>query len=471
MPRSTWGQRLWVIITVICFLTSTLCHPAWGFFGSLTIEKEKQLGDEFFLQLQQYFPVVRDPWLNSYLNGVGQKIVQQLGPQPFQYRFHIIEDPTMNAFAVPGGHVFINTGLIQMMDTEDELAGVVGHEITHIHRRHISKRMSKARFTSIASMVAGIAAILVGGAAAAPLLMGSQAAGESMMLKYSRDDEREADTLGFKWVTGAGYNPREMVAIFSKMSRQRWYQGDRPPVYLLTHPDMETRIVRIAHLITSHNMTNRRSQPHPGFTYFKLRLRALYGNPHRMLRNLKRRLAKDPNNAPLKYCLALVYRRLGQRPQALATYRDALALEPRNTMIKRDLAILYYESNLFSKAQPLFDELLQRHPHDEVALYYLARIKQDQHRSDEALALFEKVHGLNPGFTEVYYNLGTLYGEKKQLGLAHYYLGLHSRLAKNLPTALFHFRKALNYLPNHARYYREAQQEVARLEKMRVRVQ
>ncbi|MBW1918540.1 MAG: M48 family metalloprotease [Deltaproteobacteria bacterium] len=470
MPRSIWGKKLCIGFTVICFITSFSTTPARSFFGDLTIEKEKQLGEEFFLQLQQYFNIIRDPFLNSYLNAVGQKLVQQVGPQPFRYHFSIIKDPSLNAFAVPGGYVFINTGLLLLMDNEDELAGVIAHEITHIHARHMAKRMKKATFTSIASLIGGLAAVLMGGAAAGPLLMGTQAASESVMLKYSRDDEREADTLGFKWMTEAGYNPREMVAIFSKMTRQRWFEGAEIPIYLKTHPEMEARIVRLSYLISTHNMTERTSGTSPAFTYFKLRLRALCNNPNQMLRDLKRRLAKDPGNVPVLYCLGLIYQRLGRRPEAIAAYKAALARDPQNRMIKRDLAILYYENNQTAAAQSQLEELLQRNSQDEVALFYLGRIKQDQHRWDEALALFEKVHGLNPTFSEVYYNLGTIYGEKKQLGQAHYYLGLHSCMAKDLPTALFHFRKALNYMGPRERYYREAKQQVARLEKMRVRV-
>ena len=401
---------------------------------------------------------------------MGQKLVQQVGPQPFDYHFSIIDDSSLNAFAIPGGYVFLNTGLIQLMDNEDELAGVIAHEITHIHARHIAKRMNKAKFSTIASLIGGLAAVLMGGAAAGPLLMGTQAASESAMLKYSRDDEREADTLGFKWMTEAGYNPRAMMAIFSKMTRQRWFQGTEIPVYLQTHPGMDTRIVNISHLIATHNMNDRTSQESPGFTYFKLRLRALCNSPNPVMRDLKRRLAKDPNNVPLLYCLGLVHQRLGQRSEAIATYQAALAQDSHNKMIKRDLAALYYESNKTAAAQALLEELLHSNPRDEVALYYLGRINQDRQHWDEALALFEKVHALNPTFCDVYYNLGTIYGEKKNLGPAHYYLGLHSRLAKDLSTALFHFRKALSYLGPNDQYYQKTQQEVARLERMRVRV-
>jgi beta-barrel assembly-enhancing protease len=471
MVRSIRYSRL--ILPLILALCVALAFPptAFGFFGSLTVEKEKELGEEFCLQLQQYYPVVRDPYLTAYINDLGQKLVNQLGPQPFQYRFFILEDPTYNAFAVPGGFIFVNTGIIRLMDREDELAGILAHEITHINQRHMAKQLEKSKFTTVATVIGALAAVLLGGAAAAPLLTGIMAGGESAMLAYSREDEKEADTLGFKWLSLAHYDPHYMMTVFQKMNRQRWFERSDIPVYLKTHPELETRIINLAHLVDSHQIPNREpSPPTPAFTYFKQRLEVLYGNPQRMKRELLIRLSQEPDNIPNRYALALVYKRLGDRPLASQAYQQALARDPNNDLIKRDLAIFDYESNRFQEAQSLFQELLRRNPKDEVSLYYTGLILQDRHQVDEALSLFEKLHTLNPGFSEVYYNLGTLYGEKQRLGPAHYYLGRHSRLSKDLPTALFHFRKALANLVPSDKMYAEAQLEVARLERMRVRI-
>ena len=472
MVRSSRYSRPMIPIVLTLCLVLVFPPPAFGFFGSLTIEKEKDLGEEFSLLLQQYYPVVRDPYLTAYINTIGQKLVKQLGPQPFQYRFFILEDPTYNAFAVPGGYIFVNTGIIRLMDREDELAGVLAHEITHIHQRHIAKRMEKGKFTTIATVLGALAAVLLGGAAAAPLITGAMAAGESAMLAYSREDERESDTLGFKWLTLAQYDPHYMMTVFKKMNRQRWFESHDIPVYLKTHPELESRIVDMAHLADSHQIPAREN-PLPttqAFTYFKQRLDALYGNPQRMKRELLIRLSQEPDNIPNRYSLALVYKRLGDRTLASQSYQQALARDPNNDIIKRDLAIFDYESSKVSDAQKLFQELLRRNPRDEVSLYYTGLILQDRHQVDEALSLFEKLHTLNPAFTEVYYNLGTLYGVKQRLGPAHYYLGRHSRLAKDLPTALFHFRKALANLVPSDKMYAEAQIEVARLERLKVRV-
>jgi beta-barrel assembly-enhancing protease len=471
MIRSIRYNKLGLPLVFTLCLVLIFPPAAFSFFGSLTIEKEKELGEEFCLQLQQFYPVVRDPYLTAYINSIGQKLVKQLGPQSFQYRFFIIDDPTYNAFAVPGGYIFVNTGIVRLMEREDELAGVLAHEITHVHQRHMAKRLEKSKLTTIATVIGALAAVLLGGAAAGPLLTGVMAGGESAMLAYSREDETEADALGFKWLTLANYDCHYMMTVFQKMNRQRWFESNDLPVYLKTHPELQTRIVNLAHLVDSHQIPDREpTPPPPGFTYFKQRLEALYANPARLKRELLIRLSQQPDNTPSRYALALVYKRLGDRPKALEAYQQALASSPNNDLIKRDLAIFNYESNRPQEAQNLFQELLRRNPKDEVSLYYIGLILQDRHQVDEALSLFERLHVMNPNFTEVYYNLGTLYGEKQRLGPAHYYLGRHSRLAKDLPTALFHFRKALANLVPSDKLYAEAQMEVARLERLKVRV-
>jgi predicted Zn-dependent protease len=465
----------WLTFLVAALLTLAPLHPAFamleGITGGITIEKEKQIGEEFVLQLQQYVSLVEDPFLTSYINRLGQRLVAQLGPQPFKYRFFIIADPSINAFAVPGGYIFIHTGLIRLMDREGELAGVLAHEISHIYARHMVKAMEKARIPNIASLMGAMAAIFLGGPIAPALAAGSMAAGASANLKYSRDFEQEADSLGFRWMSQAGYNPRDMMAIFKKMSRQRWFEGREIPVYLSTHPDINSRQVEFANLLAKNQ--DRLPSPRPDtqdFQYFSIRMEAVAGNPNQLLKRMTQEASREPKNPVYCYGQALALSRLERTDEAVAAFKQALNLAPGNALIQRDLAICYFQRNRYQEALQLLNQLSQRYPQDEVILYYLGRIYQERKQTDQALALFEKVYNLNPALTEVYYNLGTLYGEKGKLGLAHYYLGIHSLRSRALPTALFHFRKAMQNLPTTDLHYAEVKNQVARLEKMRVRV-
>jgi predicted Zn-dependent protease len=467
----------WRLAVIIILATGLLLGPvrsSWAFFdevvGNLSIEREKQIGEQFLLELQQYVPLVEDPFITSYFNHLGQKLVAQIGPQPFKYKFFIVVDPSMNAFAVPGGYIFLHTGMISMAEREGEVAAVLAHEISHVYARHMAKMMKKSRITTAATLIGALASVFLGGALAQPLLMGSMAAGESAMLKYSRENEGEADSLGFKWMLKAGYNPRDMVSIFSKMNKQRWLAGGKVPVYLSTHPDVDNRIVELSHQLAIHQKELPPERHNPDFQYFTIKLASLCGNPNQLLRRMTQEGLREPDDPTWQYGRALALAKLERRDEALAAFQQALRLSPDNRLIKRDLAIFYFNHNQYPKALQGLTELSQRYPQDDVVLYYLGRIYQENKKNDLALPLFEKVHKLNPAFSEVYYNLGTLYGEKGQMGRAHYYLGFHSLKVKALPTAMYHFHKALKNLSPNDPYYTEVQTQLTRLQKMKVRV-
>jgi predicted Zn-dependent protease len=337
----------------------------------------------------------------------------------------------------------------------------------------MAKQLEKSKVISVASLIAGLAAVFLGGGALAqPLLVGSMAAGESAMLKYSRDAEREADATGFKWMISAGYNPRDMVSIFKKMNRQRWFEGGKVPVYLSTHPDVDNRIVDLGHQFALYQDKIPPAPPdNPEFQYFAVKLESLEGNPNQVLRRMTQECLREPQKAVYPYGKALALAKLERSDEAVIAFQQALKLDPRNDIILRDLAIHYFSRNRYLDAQKILEDLSRRRPHDATVLYYLGRIHQERRQFDQALPLFEKVHKLNPTFIEVYYNLGTTYGEKGQLGPAHYYLAFHSLKARAYPTAMFHFQKALQNLSASDPRYSEVRRQVARLQKMKVRVQ
>ena len=281
--HGSWRQLAWVLIFTLLWGTT----PATGgFFDSLSTEKERQIGEEFFMELQSSYPISTDPFISSYINRLGHKMEAQLPPHPFKYRFYVLNDPTMNAFAVPGGYIFMNTGFIRLMDREGELAGVLAHEISHIYARHMARMMDESKVVSIATLVGSLAAVFLGGPAAAALLVGSQAAGQSAMLKYSREHEQEADDLGFKWLQKAGYDPRDMVIAFKKLNKQRWYQGGEVPIYLSTHPHTDTRLVELANRLNIHERTIPKGYDNSEFQYFALKVDAISGSPYQLLRRM-----------------------------------------------------------------------------------------------------------------------------------------------------------------------------------------
>jgi predicted Zn-dependent protease len=162
--------------------------------------------------------------------------------------------------------------------------------------------------------------------------------------------------------------------------------------------------------------------------------------------------------------------KLDRQDEAEGALQQGLKLDPDNFIMQRELAIEQFDRNRYQQAMPLLVRLAQSHPQDEVSLYYLGKVYQEQHQTDQALAAMERVQSANPAFVEVYHDLGMLYGETGRLGLAHYYLGLHSLTARAYPTALFHFKKALENMPLSDPDYSRVKDQIARLEKMKIRM-
>jgi len=192
-----------------------------GLAEGISAKKEQELSEEFLKAVFKRFEIIDDPLIVKYINNIGNRIVATLPPQPFKYHFYVIKEDAYNAFAGPAGHIFIFSGLIEAMDNEEELAGIIGHEISHVVCRHISKRIERSKKISALSLAGIAAGILLGiagaGEAAQAVMVGSQAAGHSAALAYSREDEMQADEIGLKYLKKAGYNGKELITILQKI--------------------------------------------------------------------------------------------------------------------------------------------------------------------------------------------------------------------------------------------------------------
>ena len=186
----------------------------------------------------------------AYVNNIGKRILSALPQQPFKYRFYVIDEDVYNAFATPAGHIFVYTGLLDAMEEEEELAGILGHEIAHVYCRHISQKIERSKKIGVATLAGIAAGILLGvggaGEAASAVTMGSMAAGQTAELSYSRENEMQADQFGLKFITEAGYSASGLLKILKKIRSKTWFGSDQIPKYLMTHPAVEDRIAFIA---------------------------------------------------------------------------------------------------------------------------------------------------------------------------------------------------------------------------------
>lgn len=210
---------------------------------ALSPQEEKKLGSRFFRTLQQQGSILKDPELSSYIQSLGNRLNSGIGQEPF--RFFIIKDARINAFAVPGGFIGMNAGLILASRNEGELAGVMAHEIAHVTQRHIARFYAGSGTASWSQLGAFLAAIALasqgeGDAAAAAFYAGSAASYQSL-INHTRIHEQEADRVGIQYLAQAGFNPGDMAGFFDVI-RNKSLEADKRFEILRTHPLSENRI-------------------------------------------------------------------------------------------------------------------------------------------------------------------------------------------------------------------------------------
>lgn len=204
-----------------------------------SLEKEEAIGKEMAQEVESQSKLLKDPVINEYVNRIGQNLVRN-SDATVPFTIKIVDSDEVNAFALPGGYFFVNTGLIMAADSEAELAGVMAHEIAHVAARHATKNMTKGQLFNFAS----IPLIFIGGPVGFAV---QEAAGIAMpmgFLKFSRDAEREADLLGLEYQYKTGYDPNSFVSFFEKIKAQEKQKGNFISKAFSTHPMTTDRVTK-----------------------------------------------------------------------------------------------------------------------------------------------------------------------------------------------------------------------------------
>jgi len=203
-----------------------------------SLEKEIALGRQMAQEVQREAKLVNDPIITEYVNRVGQNLVRNSDAK-VPFTFQVIEADDLNAFALPGGYVFVNTGLITMAEEEDEFAGAVAHEIAHVAARHMTRQATKGQIANMASVPLSV---LLGGWAGLIVRQGAAVAIPMSFLSFSRRDESEADYLGLQYMYAAGYDPNGAINIFEKLEALSRREPGRVSRLFSTHPMDAVRI-------------------------------------------------------------------------------------------------------------------------------------------------------------------------------------------------------------------------------------
>jgi predicted Zn-dependent protease len=352
----------------------------------LSANTESQIGQSIMRQIRASGEVVEDPLINEYINEIGNRIAAQTNDGDHDFTFFVIEDPRINAFALPGGFIGVHTGLLEATRSEDELAGVLAHEIAHVTQRHIARAIHASSRQSLLSTAIMLGAILAGVASgnsdvAQAGIAVSQGTAAQAQIDFTRSNEYEADRVGIAALADAGFDPYGMASFFDVMSRQNSSAPDkRAPEFLRTHPVTTARIAearnRARHYeqirsddSVSYSISKVRTQvyrfdtPKEALSFFEKRPYQnqndieRYGRLLAYLRNGDNAKAIDigdylidRNPDVIAYHIALgeTQLRLGRHNEALETFEGAIALFPRNVPL-----VIAYGERLLELKQPV----------------------------------------------------------------------------------------------------------------------
>ena len=435
------AARLAVAGVLLAALFTPLLTPnraEAALFGDFTIADEAKLGREFNIMIRSRLPLVQDPEIIDYFERMVQRLSSGMPPQPFPFQVSVIRHNAVNAFAVPGGYIFIHTGLVTAMNDEAEVAGVLAHEMAHVTQRHIARRIEASQTVSLLSMVGMLAGAFLGGEAGGAAIIGTAAAGQAAMLNYSRADESEADQVGMNFFLAAGYRPGGMVDAFKVLQRPQWRTGSEFPEYLSTHPAIANRISEISgRLRSTKNLRPDKNDPkeHEEFLRIQTLVRGRYTDFELAMPVFNELLnGKEGKTAQ---CLAnlgmgIAYERRNQVKNATESFGKAVSCRPNDPIVIREAGRFHFLKGDKNTAATLLTRAIRLNGHDYMAMFYYARLLESGGELGKAAQYYQTVLRYVPEDSEVHNNYAMVLGKNQQLFQAHLHLA-YSALYENNP--------------------------------------
>ena len=429
------------------FLTIFLCLAIGSFSFphdtlGITIKEEKELSKKVIAIILQRYTLIEDPVIVGYIRTIAKRIVSVLPPQPYNFRFYVIQDDEYNAFATPGGYIFFNSGMIAAFENEGELAGVMAHEIAHVVCRHISQKVDRSKKMTMATLAGLAAGVLLGVGGAAALT--ATAIGQSAMLAYSREDESQADQLGLTYLVDSGYGARGLMTGLEKIRSRQWFGSDDFPTYLSTHPASEDRIAHIDSWLQAHKEAAEPTidiDPHP-FRMAQTKLIALYGDETIAKQKYQSAVQQSPDDPMAHYGYALILAKTGDRPTAIEHLKKALEKRAFDPYILTDIGRLYYLQGLYQEALDSLEGAVSISPDYPDGIFYLSKTYMEMGKKKKAVTLLKNMIAKTPNHNLARYALAEAYGKLGEAGQAHYHLGLYYLHKKDAKNAHFHLKRA-----------------------------
>jgi predicted Zn-dependent protease len=409
---------------VIIFLTLFL--PAQLY--AITLEEERKYGQEIYLQIANSAKINNDPYISIYLQNIKNSL-ESASNLPFPIVLTIIESNAVDAFATIGGYVYLTTGLIGMCDKEEEVAGVMAHEFAHIAKRHVAKRLEKEKYINIGMLATLIAGILIPDPKAKETILATgSASAMALSLKYSREDEDEADRVGAYIADRAGYGALGTADFLKKL---RSGAGDKVlPQYLLTHPYHEERIVKIESAWAG----SKSRIDGTFFPYLLVRVKVLHSPLKEGTRDMWiNRYAKNRNDPQNAYGMSLMFSLTGNTKESVHIARGMNS--PYSNMFLGEILV---------NARQFEDAIgVLRDETSPISRFFLAKAYEGHGDREMALNIFGELLQYGKIYPDIYYRYGMLMGRSGNQGRGYEYLGRYYMETGKQDIARSNFEKAI----------------------------
>jgi predicted Zn-dependent protease len=343
--------------------------------NSLSPAQEHEIGEKVMAELYAHDYILDDPEIEDYISSIGWKLASHSATPPPPLTFFAVADPRINAFALPGGYIGVNVGLVIAADNENELAGVLGHEMAHVTQRHIARGEEDTKVANLATWAGVLAAVIAGSVGNPDLIIGALAAGTSInqqrQVNYTRAHEQEADRIGIQTMASSGFNPEGMATFFGKLEQQSRLYGSRVPEFLLTHPLNTSRIAEARARAAALPKNNRKDSV--DFSLIQARCKVLATDrPSDATAYYGNELAAGHKTLANQYGYAFALFQLGNNGDALKALNPALDDQPRQAILNILKGRIQQAMGQGEEALKTLTQLLKLYPRYAPAIFATA---------------------------------------------------------------------------------------------------
>lgn len=407
-------------------------------------DEETRISREFRREARKHLRFVNHPEVERYVDRMGRRILSATGPQPFDYRFFVVDEDQLNAFAVPGGSIYLFSGLIERASSTDELAGVLSHEIVHIKGRHMA-RSSGPDAISVLSLLSMVLLARSGSGAQAAGMVG-QAVAATRQAAYSRQLEMEADTLGARYMTSAGYDPQGAIAFLKTLDQERALNPIDVPAYIMSHPITQERVANAELVVRSLSAARAKSESLGSLKKVQTIIRMSRPGAESVVKELEKLVQQNPGNPEHRYLLGFAQQIQGHLGEAERNFEQARRARSDDPAIQRDLGRLYGQKGDFASSRQAFDRALALEPREPLTYLYLGEMLEKSGDLRSAAGAYLNAHNLAPLWDKPPQRLGMVYGNLDRLGDGYYYLGRSHVLQDEDDRAIADYERALKIL-------------------------